>query len=347
MTNIGDVARHLGVSRSTVSYALSGKRPVSTEMKARIDAAIRELDYWPSAAGLSLATSRRNIIGLLAPLGENATPSVALQFVDGVARSSRTHGFDTLLVTGREAFEGVERLVRAGVVDGLVALDVENADPRLAELEGASLPAVLLGQPARPVQLDTVDMDWEVAGATLVRHLAELGHRRALVLGAPEAAYTMEMTYAVRFRAGVTRAASEADVEITEIPVGNDFSASLTKIHDALVGHNDVTGVIVQHEAAAAPLLAAAGALRLRIPEDLAVAGITLDVVDHALGRPLTGVGNPSVAMTRTAVDLLVERIVHADAVLPPRAVVVDGGGEVIDRGTTAPAPHAAAQRRR
>ena len=135
MTNIGDVARHLGVSRSTVSYALSGKRPVSTEMKARIDAAIRELDYWPSAAGLSLATSRRNIIGLLAPLGENATPSVALQFVDGVARSSRTHGFDTLLVTGREAFEGVERLVRAGVVDGLVALDVGQGDAFLVVTE--------------------------------------------------------------------------------------------------------------------------------------------------------------------------------------------------------------------
>ena len=343
MANIGDVARHLGISRSTVSYAMSGKRPVSAEMKARIDAAIRELDYFPSAAGLSLATSRRNIIGLLAPLAENATPSVALQFVNGVARASRTHGLDTLLVTGREAFDGVERLVRGAVVDGLVVLDVEEDDPRVAALTSARLPAVLVGRPATPVELDTIDLEWGTVGADLARQLVELGHREVLLLGAPEVAHEMGMTYAVRFRDGVRNVLAGAGVTLVELPTDVDFATTLDSIVATLVAHPGITGVIVQHESAAPPLLAAAGALRLRIPQDLSAVGITLDVIDPTMGRPLSGVSTPSVEITRRAVDMLVDRLSTPGRDAPARAVVVDG--VVQDRGTTAPAPPVPAAR--
>jgi hypothetical protein len=47
--NIGEIARRAGVSRSTVSYALSGKRTVSEETKRRIQAVIDELDYRPNS----------------------------------------------------------------------------------------------------------------------------------------------------------------------------------------------------------------------------------------------------------------------------------------------------------
>ena len=48
--NIGEIARRAGVSRSTVSYVLSGKRPVSEATRHRIQAVIDELDYRPNAA---------------------------------------------------------------------------------------------------------------------------------------------------------------------------------------------------------------------------------------------------------------------------------------------------------
>ncbi len=65
MATIGDVAKAAGVSRSTVSYALSGNRPISRETRERIDAAIAELGFTINAWARALATSQTMVLGLL------------------------------------------------------------------------------------------------------------------------------------------------------------------------------------------------------------------------------------------------------------------------------------------
>ncbi|HZL03657.1 MAG TPA: LacI family DNA-binding transcriptional regulator, partial [Cellulomonas sp.] len=49
MASINDVARAAGVSTSTVSYVLSGKRPISAPTRQRVERSIRELGYRPHA----------------------------------------------------------------------------------------------------------------------------------------------------------------------------------------------------------------------------------------------------------------------------------------------------------
>ena len=65
--NIGEIARRAGVSRSTVSYALSGKRPVSEDTRRRIQQVVDELGYQPSASARALANGRTSTIGKGAP----------------------------------------------------------------------------------------------------------------------------------------------------------------------------------------------------------------------------------------------------------------------------------------
>lgn len=337
MTTIGDVANHLGISRSTVSYALSGKRPVSREMKQRIDDAIKELGYWPSAAGQSLATSRRNTIGLLAPLAANTTPSVAMQFVSGVALAARARGLDTLLVTGDEAFNGTERLAKSGVVDGLIALDVEEKDPRVKALKKTPMPAVFIGRPSSAIPFDTIDQDWFSVGEVLLQHLVDLRHHEILVLTAPEIAFDLGMTYALKFRAGYRYVAEKSGVNIIEVPVDNDFTNALNTICDTLTAHPEITAIAVQHESAAVALRAAAASLRKTIPHDLSVVGVTLDVLDATMGPPLSGVSTRSVEMTQQAIDMLIERINQPGVEIPPRAASLTGAFQ--DRGTSTFAP--------
>lgn len=50
MVTIADVARHAGVSSSTVSYVLSGKRAISEETRLRVQSSVRELGYHPTPA---------------------------------------------------------------------------------------------------------------------------------------------------------------------------------------------------------------------------------------------------------------------------------------------------------
>lgn len=65
--NIGEIARRSGVARSTVSYALSGKRPVAEETRRRIQAVIDELGYQPNATAKALKEGRTRTLGLVIP----------------------------------------------------------------------------------------------------------------------------------------------------------------------------------------------------------------------------------------------------------------------------------------
>ena len=68
MSTIADVARVAGVSISTVSYALSGKRPVAPDTAKRVQDAIDQLGYRPHAGARALASNRTHVLGLVAPL---------------------------------------------------------------------------------------------------------------------------------------------------------------------------------------------------------------------------------------------------------------------------------------
>ena len=99
MATIGDVARSAGVSRSTASNALSGKRPISPEVRARVEAAVRSLGYTPNAGARALATAQTRVIGLLAEFLEDEFAPAMLQYMTGVSDTARELGYDILLVT--------------------------------------------------------------------------------------------------------------------------------------------------------------------------------------------------------------------------------------------------------
>jgi DNA-binding LacI/PurR family transcriptional regulator len=68
MATISDVARRAGVAPTTVSHALSGKRHVAPATRARILAAVEELQYQPNATASSLRSRRTRTVALSLPL---------------------------------------------------------------------------------------------------------------------------------------------------------------------------------------------------------------------------------------------------------------------------------------
>ncbi|MEU3895272.1 LacI family DNA-binding transcriptional regulator [Streptomyces sp. NPDC045251] len=64
---MADVARAAGVSSATVSYVLSGKRPVAPETRAAVEAAIEELSFTVNVTARSLRTGRSSLVALIVP----------------------------------------------------------------------------------------------------------------------------------------------------------------------------------------------------------------------------------------------------------------------------------------
>ena len=325
---IADVARHAGVSASTVSYVLSGKRTISAGTRARVLASVRALGFHPHAGARALASNRANQIALALPLRAGMNLPVVMQFAAAVLTAARAAGHDVLLLTADEGAGGLRRIAGSAMVDGLILMDVETHDPRVPTLRELGRPSVLIGLPARATGLTCVDLDFERAGALCVEHLAGLGHRRVALLGAPPVVYDRDTGFARRTRDGVEAAAARCGVAAATRPVEPVYPAALAAVED----HPAATALIVANEGAVDHVLTALRSLGRRVPQDVSVLAICPDEVALAATPHLSNVRIPAHEVGELAVRLLLDRLAGAEVpeatLLPPT---------LTDRASTAP----------
>src|SRR5689334_13681107 len=180
--NIGEIARRAGVSRSTVSYALSGRRSVSTETKQRIQAVIDEIGYRPNAAARALKEGRTRTLGLVIPPASMRLTDMQLRFVASVVEAAARADLDVLLSpSGGDHDRSFERIVSGRRVDGVILMEIRLEDERVTRLEQTSLPFVTIGHTAHPAGW-WVDLDYATLVARCVQHLADLGHRQVALI---------------------------------------------------------------------------------------------------------------------------------------------------------------------
>ncbi|NMM31345.1 MAG: LacI family DNA-binding transcriptional regulator [Cellulomonas sp.] len=99
MATVDDVAGAAGVSTSTASSVLSGKRPISAATRLHVERSIRDLAYRPHAGACALSSNRIDVIGLTTPLRVGVNVSIIMQFVTGVVAAARAFDHDVLLLT--------------------------------------------------------------------------------------------------------------------------------------------------------------------------------------------------------------------------------------------------------
>ncbi|HEY4456932.1 MAG TPA: LacI family DNA-binding transcriptional regulator [Pseudonocardiaceae bacterium] len=309
MTTIDDVARDAGVSRSTVSYVLSGKRSISAETRRRVEHSIRTLGYRPHAGARALASSRTNVLALVIPLRSEVNVTVVMQFVASIAQHARSHNHDVLLLTQDEGAEGLRRAAGTAICDAIIVMEIEANEPRVPVLNSLPLPSVLVGVPDDPRGLPCVDLDFEATGQTCVNHLAGLGHTDiALVAPAPEV-YQRGTSFARRFLRGYTAAAEEGGLRATVHPCGSRYDAAAACLDEIVAEQPGVSGLVVHNEAALPALLAALHQRGIRVPEDMSVIAICPDDVAENQAVALTSVAIPVDEVSRIAVDMAMERV--------------------------------------
>ncbi|MFE3030061.1 LacI family DNA-binding transcriptional regulator [Streptomyces canus] len=321
MAKITDVARRAGVSPSTVSYVLSGKRPISEETRQRVEDAIRELGYRPHAGARALAGRRSNVLALVMPLRAGIHVPTVMRFAVSVVTTARRHDHDVLLLTQEEGADGLTRVADTALVDALIVMDVQLDDPRLPLLRSLDLPSVLIGRPASSEGLTCVDLDFRAAAEACVEHLARLGHRSVALVGSPPEVYVRRTAFAQRVVQGFTDAADRSGMSSTVHPcepgAARELAERLLREQPAL------TGVVVHNEALLEPLLDAFADLGLRVPADLSLTAICPDDLAESARVPITSVALPSAELGERAVDLLMKKLtgtaVPESTLLAPR----------------------------
>lgn len=232
MVRIDDVAKAAGVSISTVSYALSGKRPVSEDTKRRIDGIIRELKYQPNAGAAMLASRRTHIFALTEPLRADTHAPTHMAFVLAASIAARRNGYDILLLTDEDANDGMNRVAASGLADAILALDVAPHDERAELARAIRVPTVFIGLPSDPAGLICVDLDFEAAAALAVDTAAAAGHRRLGLIGQTESTY-LHSNFARRLRDGFEQQA-RARALTTEFRTSGSTHTEAAVVRDAV-----------------------------------------------------------------------------------------------------------------
>lgn len=177
---IADIAAESGVSVAAVSYALNDKPGLSEATRLRILEVAARHDWAPSARARSLSRSRTDVVGLVVPaeVALLRDETFWMLFISGLEAQLREQGRSLLMHVEprREAeLEIYRSWHRRGMVDLVIVLDIEPADPRLPVLDELGLPYVLGGRPEQGTGVafaatpDDEDMD------LLVGTLAEAG----------------------------------------------------------------------------------------------------------------------------------------------------------------------------
>ena len=305
MVKISDVARHAGVSPSTVSYVLSGKRTISPETKERVWEAITSLGYRPHAGARALASSRANVLALVLPLRSGIHVPVVMQFAIAVVTAAREHDHDVLLLTQQEGEEGLRRVSASSLVDGVLVMDVQLHDERLPALRSLDRPAVLMGMPADTTGLTCVDLDFTAAGAACVGHLADLGHRQVALIGSPPEVYARETGFAERVEHGFHEAARQRGMGSTAHPCAPTAEAVEELLEVLLHDRPDLTSLVVHNEPLVEPAIRALRRAGRSVPDQFSVVAICPDEVAERSPLPVTSVRIPSEELGHRAVELL------------------------------------------
>jgi DNA-binding LacI/PurR family transcriptional regulator len=309
MVTLAEVARQAGVSPSTVSYVLSGKRSISAATRSRVERAIRELGYHPNAGARALASAKSHIIALVVPLRGDVYVPIMMEIAIAVTTAARQYGYDVLLVTNDEGPDGVRRVAASGLADGVILMDVQLEDDRIPVLRELGTHAALIGLPADSRGLACVDHDFAAAGALCADHLADLGHRDVAFIGYADRVYRRHVGYADRTLTGFGERAAERGLRFLHRPCEGTYEGTAGALARVLDDRPGTTGFVVQNEGAITPLLGLLRSSGRIVPEDASVVALCQPQLAEQNAPRVTSVTGAADELGRRAVELLMKRV--------------------------------------
>jgi DNA-binding LacI/PurR family transcriptional regulator len=307
-----DVAQAAGVAQSTVSYVLSGKRPISEKTRKKVEDAIAQLTYQPNAGARALASRKTRVIGLVIPFIPELHMASIMEFVSVIANPARLDDHDILLVTEDEGAPGLRRVVGQQICDGLILMQVEGDDERLPVVRSLHVPVVLIGIPHDPSGLVCIDADFEMAGEQCVRDLAAAGHTVISVLDWQPEVVDRHVNYVERFMSGTDAAAERLGVKVLHLAGGTDRDVVADSVDKALAETTGVPAFIAPDGTVQDVLRRTLSSRGLTPGKDVSVIGSASPTLAELQPVPLSTIDLRPAEVSRRAVKIICE-LLEAD----------------------------------
>lgn len=181
---IDDIARDLGISKTTVSRAISGKGRIGQETRDRVLRYINENNYRPSAIAKGLAQSRTFNIAFVMP-GEfsNAELPFFQKCMWGISTMASRRDYDVIISMVEDGdISRLVRLIDHHKIDGVILSRTVERDETAAYLLSNHIPFVTVGSTKEDAVIQ-IDNDHFGACRELTSILLHKGIRKMAMIG--------------------------------------------------------------------------------------------------------------------------------------------------------------------
>ena len=325
MVSMKDIARECNVSVATVSKALNGHDDISKETRDRVHAMASSMGYYPNAAARALKTNRSYNIGVL--FTDDAHSGLRHEHfsavLDGFKVKAEKSGYDITFINsyvGNNHMTYLEHCRYRGI-DGVVIACVDYEKPEVLELVNSDIPTVTIDYVFHNC---TSVISNNVSGIEeLLKYVIELGHTKiAYIHGQAKSAVTKDRV-----------ASFYNTLDLAEIEVNEDYiktadyldtikAEEVTK--ELLKSKNAPTCILYPDDTALIGGLNAIRDLRLKIPEDISIAGYDGSRLAKLLNPKLTTIKQDTKKMGELAAKELIVAIENSKRAIT-KHIVVDG----------------------
>jgi DNA-binding LacI/PurR family transcriptional regulator len=267
-STIKEVAELAGVAKTTVSHAISGKRPVAPETRERVFKAMRQLQFTPNPIAQRLAGQPSHAIGLVVPLASSTLGDVEIRFISSIAEVINRRNYTFLTLSSPHiGVDELRNILSSGMVDGLVMMRIQVDDERVQLLRELNVPFVMIGRTRDNKDLTYVDLDGEAASKLAVNYLVELGHRH-LAFICPE---DLNFGFAYRVVKGYKQACRKHELPLIMAPAEPSDDAGYRSMKRLLTDHPELTAVVVWSDVVAIGTISALRDAGRKIPDDMSL----------------------------------------------------------------------------
>jgi LacI family transcriptional regulator len=331
-TDLQQLAAHLGLSKTTVSFVLNDTpqaRQLSAETRRRVLEAAKTLNYRPSYYARNLRKGSSESVGVIVPEMSEGYFTLVMGGAEEYLIEKRYLYFTACHYWRPELMQEYPRMLQDRGVEGFLVLNTN------VEFD-THLPTVAVSGHKTGPNVTNVTLDHALSAQLAIRHLYELGHRRIAFMKGQQ--FSVDSIF--RWN-GIVDAARQFGVKVLpELTIelqANSWSPELgyEPVKAFLTRKREFTAIFCFNDTAAIGAIRALAESGLRIPEDVSVIGFD-DILSAAYQRPsLTTIRQPLRAMGAIAARTLLEKIAHPEdrfpeeIVMGPELVVRESSGKV------------------
>jgi LacI family transcriptional regulator len=331
---INSVASHAGVSKKTVSRVLNNEPNVSAATREKVLNTFKELNYTPNPIARGLAQNRSFII---ACIYDNPSKSYITRVQTGALAACQENKYNLLIhpcdLRGEALINNIEQLLRTSRPDGIVLTPPFSDFSQVVDfLKSKNIPYARVASATLEDDSICVRSNDEQGAFEITQLLIELGHNAiAFIKGHPDHSATEQ-----RFK-GYLRALDSNNIDFKEelVEEGNfSYHSGVDSARSILDLSPRPTAVFASNDYMAAAVLKLASQRKLRVPDDISIAGFDNAPIARHIWPGLTTIAQPVEEMTKQAVQQLISHIAQPQEV--PFQVTLEA--RLITRESTAKA---------